>query len=445
MAALMAADPAKLNDQERRWRREARAGWLRLGIALILLVNLAVGETQADLRVHSQVAAGYALVTVAAVALPLLGRGPRWLSTLLIVGDALLVLMLFHEHLFATVPHLDHSLTAPSIAVSFLLLSHAALWLTPRLVVLFASLVLGGWLSLAAALAAGSMQDALAVLAPDLALALAFTFAAFIVYLLTDDHVRLMHGAIATERRRANLSRFFSPGVASELEARGDTLGLRRHDAAVMFVDLRAFTEFAERAAPLQLATTLSEYRQLVSDVVFEWGGTIDKFVGDGVLALFGVPNPSRDDARRALACAQEIARVLAQWRDDRLRRGEPAFETGIGVHFGPVISGVLASGRHDEFTALGDTVNIAERLERCAKAFRASLVISEDLITQIDRPHERETWERHTVALAGRSRPFAVVVQSDVAFADGDVDMAPEAQRSCPPSGSADVQQAAL
>lgn len=417
-------DETKLTANERRWRREGRAGWLRFGIAVTLLVNLAVGESHANIRVHLQVIIAYALVTAAAIALSLVRRGPAWLGVAFIVGDALLILVMFHEHLFATVPHLDHSLTAPSIALAFLLLSHVALWLRPSLVILFTTLVLIGWLSLAAVLALQSRLGAhqegstLATLAPDLALAMAFAFAGLIMYLVTADHTRLLAAAIASERRRANLSRFFAPAIAAELESRADSLGLRRHAAAVMFVDLRSFTDFAEIATPEELATMLSEFRELVSETVFEAGGTIEKFIGDGVLALFGVPNPADDDPERALACGEEIARKLMDWRADRVRRGIVGLKAGIGLHFGPVISGVLPSGSHDEFTAVGDTVNVAERLERCAKALDARLVVSRALLQETDSP-EPEGWEWRSVELAGRSGGFPVAVRHETQAAE--------------------------
>ena len=417
-APPLGEDETRLTEDERRWRRDRRAGWLRLGIALTVLVNLGVGESHADMRVHLQVIIAYALVTAAAIAFALLRRGPPWLSTAFIVGDALLVLTMFHEHLFATGPHLDHSLTATTIALAFLLLSHVALWLTARLVILFATLVLVGWLGLVAVLslrhtpAAASGDSTLALLAPDLALALAFALAALVLYLLTADHTRLMRAAVANERRRANLSRFFAPAVAAELQFRGDTLGLRRHPAAVMFVDLRSFTRFAETATPEALAATLSEFRLIVSETVFALGGTIEKFMGDGVLALFGVPDPAEDDARRALVCAQEIARKLEEWRTDRAGRGEAPLNAVIGLHFGPVISGVLSSGRHDEFTAVGDTVNVAERLERCAKALDAQLVVSEALVKQLAALPEADRWEWKDVELPGRSGYMTVALR---------------------------------
>ena len=123
-------------------------------------------------------------------------------------------------------------------------------------------------------------------------MALAFAFAAFVGYLLTQDHNVLLRSALKTERHRLNFSRFFSPKIVAELEAKADALGLERRDAAVMFVDLRSFTRFSEIVPVETLSEMLAEYRELVTGAVFDHGGTIDKFIGDGVMALFGQPRP---------------------------------------------------------------------------------------------------------------------------------------------------------
>ena len=423
--ALPAHEPA-MSRAERRSLHESRAGVLRLAIALILLINLWAGEAHGNFILHLQVIAAYALATTLALGFVFVWQSPRWLGYIFIAVDALLVLTLFHEHLFGEAgPNLDHTLTIPSIAVAFLLLTHAALWLRPKLVAVFAILVLGGWLALAAALAlnvvghhsgdtAPLASEVITTLAPDLALALAFAFAAFLLYLLTSDHVGLVKAAVANERRRANLSRFFAPSVAAELEAQGDTLGLRRQPAGVMFVDLRGFTGFAEDAPAAELAATLSEYRHIVSETVFAWGGTVDKFIGDGVLAVFGIPRTAPDDAAKAFGCARAIAEELAAWSRDRESQGRPPLPAGIGLHYGPVVSGVLSSGCHDEFTVLGDTVNVAERLEGCSKTFNARIVASDAIVRKLGRrsAHELVGWEKVLdVELPGRSGVLGIAI----------------------------------
>ncbi len=172
----------------------------------------------------------------------------------------------------------------------------------------------------------------------DLGLTVSFGFTAFAIYLLARGHDRTRREAIKADRRRLNLSRFFSPFVVSELQERGDALGLQRRNAAIMFVDLRDFTSFAETApAPApELALVLGEYRQLVSQTIFEHGGTVDKFIGDGVMAVFGHPKPTEKDADRALACALELVDALSHWKRHSNHHGLPALHAAIGCTMAP-------------------------------------------------------------------------------------------------------------
>lgn len=412
---LAAAEPGLTSD-ERRWGREARSGWLRLTVLVILIANLLAGEHDGNLLVHGNVVIGYTLATVLALGLALNRRGPYWGGTAFVIVDAVFVIALFHEHLIGPSGSFDHALTAPSLAIAFMLLSHVALRLNPRLVVVFAAIVLTGWLALFAVTALpqglGKLLGSLTALdfLAEAALAAAFVFAAFVSFLLTQDHNVLLEETIMQERRRQNLSRFFSPLVVSALQAEDVSMDLKRRDAAVMFVDLRAFTRFTETAELDALAELLAEYRQQVTGAVFDWGGTVDKFIGDGVMAVFGQPSPSPDDADRALRCALQLNDVLTQWSRRRQRDGEVALDAGIGLHFGPVIGGVLESGCHNEFTVFGDTVNVAERLERLTKSLGASVVVSASLLAKVRSSDELAPWIwKDAVELDGRSATLRV------------------------------------
>lgn len=384
----LAADEAALSTEERRWRREARSGWLRLSVFVILVVNLLVGEHDGNLRVHAHVILGYAFVTSLALALALLRQGPIWSGTAFVVADAGVVIALFHEHLFGAHGSLAHNLTTSSLAIAFLLLTHVALRLNPRLVLLFAGIVLIGWLSFLAVTAFAPHRDTgtqeSVPLMTEGALASSFAFAAFVAFLLTRDHNILLKHAAKIERRRHNLSRFFSPDIVVQLQAGSDALELQRRQAAVMFIDLRSFTSFAEAAEPRALAELLVEFRLQVTEAVFDHGGTIDKYIGDGVMAVFGQPEAKPDDAERALHCALKLNDTVARWSEERKRARKPALVAGIGLHVGPVIGGVLTSGQHDEFTVFGDAVNVADRLQRLSKTLNASLVVSAALLAQI-------------------------------------------------------------
>jgi adenylate cyclase len=405
MFELASSEPS-LSRDERRLRRETRSAWLRLVAFLILVVNLVAAEHHDDLLVHANIVVSYGLATLLALAMA--KRGPEWLAAAFVVTDAVLVVVLFHAHLFAVTPSgIDQGLTALSLAVGFLLLTHVALRLKPRLVLLFAGLVLLGWLSFLAVAAGNHVgsKDEWRWLWAEAALAAAFAFAALVCWLLTSDHNVLLRGAVTNERRRRNLARFFPPSVLSDLQTTSESLRLSRREVAVMFVDLRSFTRFSEAAAPEEIAELLAEYRELVTQAVFLRGGVVDKFIGDGVMAAFGQPRAAPDDAARALECAVDLQRSLSKWKIDRLSDGRSALDAGIGLHYGPVIGGILASGSHDEFTLFGDAVNVAERLERLSSPLRASLVISETVAARARMNDSCLQWVwQDDVELNGRS-----------------------------------------
>lgn len=402
-------DEPTLNDGERRWRREARSAWLRLAVLFILGINLLAGEHGRGMAVHGDVLIGYALATCIALALVVARRAPTWAPVAFVVADATVAVALFHEHLLGSAGTLDHTLTAPALAIAFLLLNHVALRLEPVFVLLFAGLVILGWLSLIAFTAVhhngGVAAADFSAFGAEAALAASFAFAAFVGILLTRDHNVILRNAVRSEQRRRNLSRFFSPSVVSELQSKPTSLKLARREVAIMFVDLRAFTGLSELLEPESLAELLSEYRALVIQAVFAEGGSIDKFIGDGVMAVFGQPHQSPDDASRALQCALRLRESLAGWRGERKQGNKACPDAGIGLHFGMVIGGILESGGYDEFTIFGDAVNVAERLERLSKMLDATLVVSAELLERAAPSVANQPWTwKDAAALDGRS-----------------------------------------
>ncbi len=377
---------------ERRWRREARSAWLRVVVLGILSVKLVLWESGSTL-IHAVVLGGYAAATFTSLTLALSKRTSNSIIAVFAIVDAALVIILFRDHLFAPEQTFDHRLSAPALAIGFILLAQVALRLKPWLVILFASIVLAGWLSLIAVALSASLWEGVAhehdrtAVFVELALAAGFGFSALVCYLLTRDHESLLSAAVSTEKRRHNLARFFSPGVVADLETTSASLKLGRRRAAVMFIDLRSFSIASESMLPEEIADFLTEYRQLVTETVFTHKGTIDKFIGDGVMAVFGQPHSTPDDTARAFQCALDLVSALKTWNESRRKSDKLAMEAGIGLHVGPVVGGVLRSGTHDEFTVIGDTVNIAERLERISRMLGASIVVSEEVVAEVSRP----------------------------------------------------------
>lgn len=395
--------------------REMRSILLRFVAFAILAANLVLGSNDGAELAHAVVIVSYLAISVASVATTRFLPRYGWMKTAFVVLDALLVALLLYAHILGGPVSENHNVTTSGLVVAFILLVHVGLKLDRRLVLVFSGIVLTSWVAMLAVTAARHQtDDAISLLAAflnqDLGLTVSFGFAAFAIYLLARDHDRTRREAMKADRRRLNLSRFFSPFVVSELQERGDSLGLRRRNAAIMFVDLRDFTSFAETASAPELAFVLGEYRQLVSQTIFEHGGTVDKFIGDGVMAVFGHPRPAEEDADRALSCALDLVHALSDWKRRSNRNGLPALHAAIGLHYGTVVGGVLDSGCHSEFTVIGDTVNVAQRLETMAKSVATPLVVSSDVISHLNSAVPDAAWMKQPLAiLHGRREPIDV------------------------------------
>jgi adenylate cyclase len=165
---------------------------------------------------------------------------------------------------------------------------------------------------------------------------------------------------------RTRLERYHSPAVIEEVLRRGDEgmQRLRNAHATVLFADLVGFTAFAENAPPEIVAESLDAFLDLAVEAIFRAGGTLDKFIGDCVMAFFGAPVAQPDHALRAVRAALEIQDGLDVWSATRAAGGLPGFKARVAVNSGPVVVGDIGSARRVDYTVLGNTVNVAARLE---------------------------------------------------------------------------------
>jgi adenylate cyclase len=188
---------------------------------------------------------------------------------------------------------------------------------------------------------------------------------------------------------------------------RPDYLQGSEKEIAILFADIRAFTKFAENKLPYDVVFVLNRYFRSMGEAVLEAGGTLDKFIGDGVMALFGADITPEEAARRALAAARSMAAALDELNDS-LRSDLPEpLRIGIGIHLGTVIVGEMGFAGATSFTAIGDAVNTASRLEQATKEFGCQLVVSDELATRagIDLGAHR----LHEIQVRGRTQPIQV------------------------------------
>jgi class 3 adenylate cyclase len=193
---------------------------------------------------------------------------------------------------------------------------------------------------------------------------------------------RLRSAARVVTRHRDNLARLASPAVA-RLVAETDPVTLRagwEQEATVLFADIRDFTHLCETVSPGDVAAFLTEFRRRAAAAIEAAGGLVDKFVGDEVMAVFGVPQAAYDDTDRALAAARSLAAAMLVWTRERGRAGLPPVRIGIGLHRGPVFVGAIGADRV-EFTAVGDTVNVARRLEQMTRTTDCDCIVSEAVV----------------------------------------------------------------
>ncbi len=192
--------------------------------------------------------------------------------------------------------------------------------------------------------------------------------------------IALRQASLASEK--TNLSRYFPRKTVELLATKTNPLSEpREHMAAVLFADLVSFTGWAENRPARETIGVLREVHALLAETVFRHDGTLDKFIGDGLMATFGTPEASERDAVNALAAAVEMADVFKEWKKSRAGSDAGTLELAIGVHYGPIVLGDIGSDRRMEFAVLGDTVNVASRLEQANREIGCRLIVSVPLV----------------------------------------------------------------
>ena len=218
----------------------------------------------------------------------------------------------------------------------------------------------------------------------------------------------VMEDISGEKRVRATMARYMDPALADRLVRRDqEILGGKSVEATVLFSDVRSFTTLAEELGPQATVTLLNDYFTIMVECIQDHGGMLDKFIGDAIMAAFGLPVAHDDDVDRAVQAAVAMISSLFAWNDRRALDGRPPIDMGIGLNTGMVVAGNIGSPKRMDFTMIGDGVNLASRLESACKQYSARILISEHTFARLKGVYR--TREVDHVVVKGKTEPVGV------------------------------------
>ena len=227
------------------------------------------------------------------------------------------------------------------------------------------------------------------------------TFSAIALIAIAWSMQRNLKDAIAHERSNNLLGRYFSPEVRDEIEKNKDKHDLdqeKEQQIAVLFTDISNFTKLSEGMKPQEVLALLSEYQTKMVSAVFEHGGTVDKFIGDSVMATFGTPFSRGNDAQNALNCVRQMQVSMRDWEKERKERKLPIVKHRVGLHFGGCFVGNVGSADRIEYTVIGDTVNVASRICDACKDIGAEVLFSDKVMNKINEKLSSEVVSKFSI-----------------------------------------------
>ena len=214
---------------------------------------------------------------------------------------------------------------------------------------------------------------------------------------------------ISKEKRlKSTMSRYMDANIADKLLASGaEVMGGQSVPATVLFSDIRGFTTITEKLGAQGTVSLLNEYFTLMVDCIQREEGMLDKFIGDAVMAAFGIPMRHEDDADRAVRASIAMIRALQKWNMKRVSEGKLPVDIGIGLNTDAVVSGNIGSSKRMDYTIIGDGVNLASRLESACKTYGTHILVSEFTYHQLKSTYYSR--EIDLVVVKGKTQPVAV------------------------------------
>jgi adenylate cyclase len=339
----------------------------------------------------------YTVFTALRLWLALKGRlNPVFLSLSVVVDIAVLMVTIWSFHLQYQQPATIY-LKAPTLLYVFILIALRAMRFEAAYIVLAGAAAILGWFALVAyaVIDAGGMHlthnfaeymtSNTILIGAEIDKLMAFGAVTAILAIAVIRARRLLVQAATEAHAASELSRFFAPEVAGEIRrtdcgfSPGDAV---TRDAAVMFLDLRGFTKLAQRQQPAATMAVLGDYHSRMVPAIQAHGGSVDKYLGDGILVSFGAARPSQTYAADALGALGDVLATADAWNADRAARGEEPLGIGVAVAVGPVLFGVTGDASRLEFTVIGDVVNLAAKLEKHCKAVQRPALATADTLT---------------------------------------------------------------
>jgi adenylate cyclase len=217
-------------------------------------------------------------------------------------------------------------------------------------------------------------------------------------------------------------NKFHGSSVTEDLMKKDVSIGGQTKEVIVFFSDIRGFTAFSEKRKPEEVVGMLNEYFAVMVKIINANGGIVDKFIGDAIMAVWGVPKSTKKDAHNAVKACLEMRRALADLNEVRMSRKEPPIQIGMGLHAGSAISGTIGSDERMEYTIIGNTVNTGSRIESSTKAFGADLLVSDTVIEKVGDAFLTEY--AGSAEVKGRSEPLKMHKVRGSKKADGQYDI---------------------
>lgn len=414
---------------------EILIGWIQLGITVLVSIvfqgtSMAEGLVQEDYSLEGEVLLIYGVFCVLRLVLAYLRRLRPWMLYLSVIADVALLMALIYSFHYKYAQPAAFYLKVPTLLYAFLFIALRALRFEARFVLFTGATAAIGWAWLAYYVASGRggppnrthnfveymTSNALLVGAEiDKIIAILLTTAVLAIAIARARN--LLVRAVSEGAAARDLSRFFDPGVAARIRTAAMSVKAGEgelRDATILTVDLRGFTRLSTELAPDDVMKLLQDYQGRVCPLIVGNGGSIDKFLGDGILASFGAVAPSPTAAADALRAADAILDAADRWRTERIAAGLPPLELGLALSSGRILFGAVGDGERLEFTVIGDAVNFAAKLEKHNKEEKTRAIT--DASTYAMAEHQgyssTKTRERRTGRrVAGVADPVDIVI----------------------------------